>query len=76
MSSIVLFICRLNPVVYILKVYAGLGVKTEQVVLSELNMRWFDLVQAWMMCRYGCMCTFAVCMLMCVAVYCCTLNCR
>ena len=34
---------------------AGLRVKSGvQVVLSELNMRLFDLIQTWMLCRYGC----------------------
>ena len=42
--------------------------KSVQVVLSELSMSLFDLVQAWMLCRYGCMCVFVVCMLLCVAV--------
>ena len=34
--------------------------------LSELSMRLFDLVQPWMLCRYGCMCDFAVCMFCCM----------
>ena len=37
------------------------GLKSVQVVLSELSMRLFDLVQAWMLCRYVCMCDFVVC---------------
>ena len=57
--TIVLLICRLSLVLY----SAGSRVKNVQVVLSESSMRLFDLVQVWMLCRYGCMCAFAVCVL-------------
>ena len=53
-----LLVCRLSLVLYS-------RVKGEHVALSELSMRMFDLVQEWILCRYGCMCTFAVCMELC-----------
>ena len=58
----VLLIRRLN-----LMYSVGSGVKSVQV-LSELSMGLFYLVQVWMLCRYSCMCTFTVCMLLCVSV--------
>ena len=46
----------------------GSGVKSVQVVLSELSMRLFDLVQTWMLRRHGCICAISVCMSLCVVV--------
>ena len=39
-------------------------------VLSEKSTRLSDLVQAWMLCKYSCMCVFALCMLLCVFALC------
>ena len=64
MSNIVLLICRLSLMLY----SAASGVKNVQVVFSELCMRLFDLVQAWIQCRYDCVYTFAVYLLLCVDV--------
>ena len=36
--------------------------------LIELDMRLYNLLQVRMLCRYDCMCDYAVCMLLCVAV--------
>ena len=55
MSSIVL-LCRLILVLQ----SAGPGVKSVQVVLSELSMRLFDLIQALMLCISGYRCAFCI----------------
>jgi len=55
MLSVVLLICRSSFVLY----SAGSGVKSVHVVLSELSKRLFEVVQLYMVCRYGCMCVFA-----------------
>ena len=34
--------------------------RSVKITLTELSMRLFNLIQAWMLCRYGCMCAFAV----------------
>ena len=49
MSTLVLLIFKLSLVFC--------GFRSEE---SELNMRLFALVQAWMMCMCGCMCAFDV----------------
>ena len=56
--------CRLILVLY----SAGPGIKTVVIVLFELRMRLFDSFQAWVLCRYGCMCAFEVYVLLCVTV--------
>ena len=54
MLSMRLLICKLGLVLS----STGSGMKSAPVVLSELSMRLFDLVQAWMLYRYGCICAF------------------
>ena len=58
MSSIMLLICRLSLMLY------SARVNTVQVSLPELNMRLFDLVQAWIYVgMVVCVC-FVVCLLL------------
>ena len=60
MQFVVMLICILSLVLYY--------VKSLQVVMSELSMELFDLVQAWMLCKYGCICASVVFMILCVTV--------
>ena len=64
MCSVMLLICRLSRVLY----SVGSRVKNVQVILFELSISLFDFVQVWLLCKYDCMCAFAVCMLLCVAI--------
>ena len=52
MSSVMLLICKLSLVLY----SAGSGVKSVLVILYELSMRLFDLVQTWCKEYVWCVC--------------------
>ena len=64
MGSALLFIVRSRLLVY----SAGYGVNRVHVVMSGFSKRWFCLVQAKTLCRYGCMYFLAALVLVCVDV--------
>ena len=64
MGSALLFNLRSKLLIY----SAGSGLNRVQVVLSGFSMRLFCFVQARTLCRYGCMYSLAVLVLVCVDV--------
>ena len=60
--SVVLLISKLKQVLH------SMGSEEKSVILPQLRMRLFNLVHAWMLCRYECMYASALCMLLCVAL--------